>query len=232
VKIAANQLSDMILTEGMYAPNQKLPNETELAEMLGVGRTTIREAIKTLAARGVIAIQRGNGTFVAENPGVVPDPFGFGTVEGKVEFLQEWYATREAYESGIMDLVISNTTDEDIQELHRVLAEQTKIMEDETTMRQYVLEFIKLDQAFHKAIAIATHNSVIQRVQPVVLQVGYFELIGSFGHIMYPHFAENVRIYHNKILDCIEKRDAEGAAIAMKMHMQYSAEGVKLYNLS
>jgi DNA-binding GntR family transcriptional regulator len=130
-----------------------------------------------------------------------------------------------------MELVVANITDEDIRELNRALDEQKKIMADEVTMRLRVLEFIKLDQAFHKAIAVATHNSVIQRVQPVVLQVGYFELIGSFGHLMYPHFKENVRIYHNKILNCIINKDAEGAATAMKMHMRYSAEGVKLYGL-
>ena len=62
----ADKLYELILDEQRYGPGSKLPNENELAEALGVSRTTLREAISFLVAQGVLQIQRGRGTFVAE----------------------------------------------------------------------------------------------------------------------------------------------------------------------
>ncbi len=59
----AERLYTMIVVERRLAPGEKLPNELELSRELGVSRTTLREAIRTLAAQGVLAIQRGRGTF-------------------------------------------------------------------------------------------------------------------------------------------------------------------------
>ena len=51
-------------------PGDRIPNETELSEMLSVSRGSVREAMKVLSALGVIDIQRGNGTFISQ-----PDSF-------------------------------------------------------------------------------------------------------------------------------------------------------------
>ena len=63
---AANRLYTWIVEEGRYPPCTKLPNENELSEAMEVSRTTLREAISYLVAQGVLEIQRGKGTFVAE----------------------------------------------------------------------------------------------------------------------------------------------------------------------
>lgn len=60
----ARLISDRILPEKHYAASEKLPNEHELAQELGVSRTSIREAVKTLVARGLLRVERGRGTFV------------------------------------------------------------------------------------------------------------------------------------------------------------------------
>ena len=57
-------------------PGDKLPNEFELASKLGVGRSTVREAIKILVSRNVVEIRRGAGTFVSAHSGVSEDPLG------------------------------------------------------------------------------------------------------------------------------------------------------------
>ena len=61
----ADTLKKMILEEQVYTAGQKLPNENELSQLLGVSRTTLREAIRILAAEGVLTVKRGCGTFVA-----------------------------------------------------------------------------------------------------------------------------------------------------------------------
>ena len=76
--ILSEQTADRIrqLIERQYKPGDRIPAEMELAEFLGVSRTTIREAVKILCSRNILEIRRGHGTFVCENPGLPADPFG------------------------------------------------------------------------------------------------------------------------------------------------------------
>lgn len=78
----ASKMEEFI-KEQRYKVGDKLPNEFELATELNVGRGTIREAIKLLAARNVVIIQRGKGTFVSENPGLTEDPLGLSFITDK-----------------------------------------------------------------------------------------------------------------------------------------------------
>ena len=61
----ADRLYSQITAEGRLGPGDKLPNEVELSRQLGVSRATLREAIRTLTAQGVLEVRRGKGTFVA-----------------------------------------------------------------------------------------------------------------------------------------------------------------------
>lgn len=61
----ADQLRKSILTNHEYIPGQKLPNENQLSIQMGISRTTLREAIRILVSEGLLRVERGNGTFVA-----------------------------------------------------------------------------------------------------------------------------------------------------------------------
>lgn len=72
-RLGSSRLSDRIVSElerrimsGELRPNERLPTETELAEILGVSRTSVRDAIRTLAARGLVQVRQGHGMVVAE----------------------------------------------------------------------------------------------------------------------------------------------------------------------
>ena len=71
--------SRIVLEKGLTA-GEKLPNEVELARELGVSRATLREAIRTLTAQGVLEVRRGKGTFVAQQVAEMDD-FGFSRLE-------------------------------------------------------------------------------------------------------------------------------------------------------
>lgn len=60
----ARRLYSLIAAEKRFAPGEKLPNELELSQEMGVSRATLREAIQALAAQGVLEVRRGRGTFV------------------------------------------------------------------------------------------------------------------------------------------------------------------------
>ncbi len=71
----ANRIKELILKKKLR-PGNKLPNEMQLAELFGVSRPTIREAVKSLVSQNIIMILRGKGTFVSETPGIASDPLG------------------------------------------------------------------------------------------------------------------------------------------------------------
>ena len=62
----AETLYDMIVVQNKFAPGEKLPNEIELASLLGVSRATLREAVRSLIAQGVLYVRRGRGTFISK----------------------------------------------------------------------------------------------------------------------------------------------------------------------
>ena len=76
----AQRLYNQIVVERRLHPGDKLPNELDLSRELGVGRTTLREAIRDLTVQGVLEVRRGKGTFVSRQAGQVED-FGFSALD-------------------------------------------------------------------------------------------------------------------------------------------------------
>lgn len=73
-KSAEDEIVQLILDQDMQV-GDKLPNEFDLAKQLGVGRSTLREAIRHLAARNVLEVRQGAGTFISGKRGVPEDPW-------------------------------------------------------------------------------------------------------------------------------------------------------------
>ena len=71
------------ILEQPVEPGEKIPNEFELAEKFGVGRSTIREAVKGLVSRGILEVRRGSGTYVINTNPLDIDPLGLGKIENK-----------------------------------------------------------------------------------------------------------------------------------------------------
>lgn len=209
----ANQISDMIFLEKRYGPNDKLPNENKLAEELGVSRTTIREAVKTLVANGVLTVIRGRGTFVTANPSAQNDPFGISYLEDKKNLVLNWFEVRLILEPANVRLVVERASDEEIQE----------IIACEQKTAQLILSgesYAKADQQFHAAIARATHNSVIELMLPAIESSVYDAIHTATYTGTHERAAENALTNHRNIAHFIEQRDADGAALAMYYHIK------------
>jgi DNA-binding FadR family transcriptional regulator len=159
----ANQISDMIFLQKKYKPKDKLPNEHQLAEELGVSRTTIREAVKILVANGVLAIERGRGTFVTDRPDSQNDPLGISYIEDKMKLIRNWFELRLILEPANVRLVVERASDEEIKE---IVAWERRDAELMKTGDPY--EYAEADQRFHAAIAKATHNNVIELMLPSI----------------------------------------------------------------
>ena len=81
----------MYIQEKNIAIGSKLPSEYKLAELFGVGRSTIREAVKSLVTKGILEVKRGSGTFVTSTKRVADDPSGFAQFEDKYRLAMELF---------------------------------------------------------------------------------------------------------------------------------------------
>jgi DNA-binding FadR family transcriptional regulator len=148
----ADQAADALFARiraGEWALGAKLPGETTLAPQLGVGRSTVREAIRQLAGRGILDSRQGSGVYVTA-----------------LEALEDWeqvlrradivtvIEARTAIEVEAATLAATRRTPSDLRVIRRAL-------ELRTTPGQSVEEHVDADMALHRTIVIAAHNEVL-----------------------------------------------------------------------
>lgn len=209
----ANSISDRILLEKRYSANDKLPNEHELAQELGVSRTSIREAVKTLVATGLLRIERGRGTFVADHPHSQDDPFGVSYLEDKKKLAAQWFEMRLIVEPSLVRLACERASDREIEEILACEREAAAIIKQNKN-------FSRADQRFHTAIAKAAHNDVVERMLPAMANAIADILRTSLYSGLQERSRENALVNHHMIARFIKERDADGGAMAMYYHIK------------
>ncbi|WMI82201.1 FadR/GntR family transcriptional regulator [Anaerotignum sp. MB30-C6] len=222
-QMVANELSDMIFLQKLYKPNEKLPNEHDLSAQLGVSRATLREAIKLLAAKGVLTIKRGSGTFVTAPENQTTDVFGLTYLEDKMKLVNSWFEFRLILEPSCIRLAIQNGTPEELQ---AIIDSANRMNALEKGAKE---EVIKEDQIFHIAIATATHNDIIQLIMPSLATAVRDSIITATQIGTDVKSIDNAMTYHGKMAEFIEMGDADGAAMAMRYHL---TKGIKDLNNS
>ena len=130
------------IQEENYQPGDKLPNEYEFSELLGVSRNTVREALRVLVSRNIVTIRQGAGTFVSEKKGVSDDPLGFTMVDDRVKLTKDLLQIRYIIEPSVAALAAQNATPEDLEKLKEILLE----VEALTGQR---MDFTEKDAEFH-----------------------------------------------------------------------------------
>ena len=140
---------------------EKLPNEFELAELFGVGRSTVRETVKSLVSKGVLEVRRGSGTYVIGTNRLEDDPLGLSGFTDKYELALDLCNVRLMLEPEIAMLASENATDEEKAELKRLCDEVENFY-------RAGKNHTKKDQAFHAAIAKASGNSVVESLMPTI----------------------------------------------------------------
>lgn len=147
----ASKLQEQI-SLGQYKINEKLPIEAELMKSFGVGRSSIREAMKLLANSGLLRIQQGVGTFVQEVSGT-QEPMDQRLKRASLKDLDE---VRQLLELKIAEKAAINRTDDDIVAMKQHLANRMK-----TANEGLLEECVEADIQFHIAIAEASKNEIL-----------------------------------------------------------------------
>lgn len=160
-----NSLTEAMLSRQLR-PGDKIPTETELAEELGVGRNSVREAIKILVYLGVLEIRRAEGTFVCEGfSESMIDPMIYGIILDKEDSYENLMELRELIEVGVMQLAMRKMDQEHLGMLEEKLLQ----MKDEIAKGADNFENIFLaDGAFHDMISEMGRNPLVDKINQVV----------------------------------------------------------------
>ena len=191
---------------GILGPGLRLPSERELAEQLGISRSTLRQAITTLVQSGHLTSVRGRGggTFVVQEP-----PLAEGSPSGPVrEDWREVLDARVALECGTVQLAAERLGDEAGAHLESLIER----MDAEGDFEDYR----RADVRFHIAIAEATGTPRLV-AQMTELQGEVSELIMLIAHprVVLAHANEE----HRRLLRCLRKGDGPGAVRVMRHHL-------------
>jgi GntR family transcriptional repressor for pyruvate dehydrogenase complex len=214
--VRSQRLSDKVaeellasVTSGQLEAGNKLPSERELSEQFGVSRTVIREAVRSLAAKGVLEVRAGSGVHVAEvNAASVSDqmnlflrgqaPLDYGKIN----------EVRTTLEIRTARLAAERATEADVAELEASCERMEKVDDVEAASIE--------DVEFHRGVAKATHNELflvmLDSIGGILLEIRRATL-GVPGRL-----EEGAR-YHRRILERIAAHDVDGAGEAMREHL-------------
>lgn len=225
-KKVSDQISEQIkssILAGEFAPGDKLPPERELAEMFGVSRPSVREAINMLSASGFVSSYQGGGTVVKsiiETAAATPlselirreQDRALDVIEVRkgVEAWTSWYAAQRALPDDIRRM-------EEIIEGMRINLEAMTPSEN-------------LDANFHILIAKATHNIVWLHLMQTIFDA-MKEFQQSVWRAVYLTEDDHKRLYqhHRSIFEAIRFKNPEVAREAMIVHLDYAEQRSSIY---
>jgi DNA-binding FadR family transcriptional regulator len=210
----ADQLRAQVLT-GALAPGERLPNESELSVMFGVGRSTVREALRVLSSQHLIVTSRGvsGGSFVAHpDPDKVSDflASSLGLLSGSAAVtVDELLQVRELFEIPAVRLATRNRTEAHLASLRGCVAGD----------RDAIGRGDRLDHnlTFHRVLLEATGNRLLEMMTSPIYTVLRARFTLSSPALA---FWSNLADDHDRILAAVEAGDAEAAAAEMTAHLQ------------
>lgn len=207
----ADQLKAAILS-GRFLPGDKLPSVRELSEQLSVGQPSVREAITSLKAIGLLEIHQGEGTFVAqyESEDLISKIQGYAMLNKKD--VENLYEVRRILEVGAAGLAAKHRTEAALAKIKEAVAQ----MERSITNGDGELH----DWAFHFAIAEATQNPVLVTLMESISERTK-QFLRNAREALFNIGFEKILLQHEAVLNAIEAQDAARAQEAMIQHLNY-----------
>ncbi|WP_021592357.1 FadR/GntR family transcriptional regulator [Actinomadura welshii] len=195
---------------GQLGPGDRLPNERELAASLGVGRITVREAIRQLVAEGYLVSKRGNagGTYVTDL--TQPHRAWIERARREPGWVVDLIEYRTAVETRAAELAAGRRTGDHLAEMKAAI--------DEGTSPASRPAFRQADHRFHVAIAEASGSP---RLRDAIVSARGEMFLPVDQLVFEDHFLQN-REEHTAIMEAIRARDADAARTAAEQHLKAS----------
>jgi GntR family transcriptional regulator, transcriptional repressor for pyruvate dehydrogenase complex len=204
----AKQIESLILKK--LKPGDKLPSERELAEMLQVSRSSIRDAIRGLELRRLVEPRQGAGTIVREiTVESMVNPFA-NALKHRQELVSELLDFRKMLEPPLAARAAIHASSDEISEMEEILQRQEAMLSrGEASIAE--------DAEFHYSVALASGNSVVLKVLDILMDLLRDTRQRSLQLKGRP---QKSLAGHRRILAAIKRHDAEAAKSAMRRHIE------------
>jgi GntR family transcriptional repressor for pyruvate dehydrogenase complex len=208
LEVIVQQIKGQI-KKGILKPGEKLPSERKLADLLGVSRASVREAIQALAFSGYLEVNQGKGTYILEMATKYDEIANFFSEFSNysLDYLME---ARIMLEGEFARLAALNASQEEIDVIERVFNEIASSKDLNT--------FFVKDLEFHLTIAKATHNPIMNGLMNIIGEMLYKETqkIIEISRDTRENTIETTR----ELVQAIKKRNAEQAKELMSKHIR------------
>ncbi len=187
------------------APGDYLPSETELTRNLGVGKSSVREAIKMLQAMGILEVRRGQGTKVREHPSEdALNSMVFQMILAK-GVTKDMLDLRKMFEPAYTVMAMERATPQDLDRIRASVRDLEKALESKVQDSRY-------DLAFHMAVLHSTHNPLVIRIGETMM-----ELFDASIETSMRTLPEVALKDHKAILKAIEEKDEAAVREAIRV---------------
>lgn len=214
---------ELLILRGILRPGERLPSERELSERLGVSRPSLRDAVADLQAQGLLTSRAGSGIFVAEVLGSAFSPALLKLFATHEEAVFDYVSFRRDIEALAAERAARLGSEQDLAVVQAVFDKM-----EASHRRRDAEEEARLDAQFHSAIIEASHNVVMlhmMRSMYDLLREGVF----YNRQVMFSQRTSRAALLdqHRAINDALQARDPEGAAAAVRTHLNYVEQALR-----
>ena len=201
------------IIRGTWAPGEKIPPERLLGQQLGVGRASLREALKALEIMGMIETRLGDGTYVCRRSEFLSRPLLWAITSSSETEVHELVEARRLIEAELAALAAERAGGDDLKRIGSYL--------DKMEVADQPADFLEADIEFHLAIGQAAHNSILLNALHLIRNL----LLDWIGNTLKVEgVAAKALDHHKAIFMAIAKRNPQGARSAMQVHLEDMAK--------
>ena len=198
------------IVSGQWKPADRIPPERDLSQQLGVGRASLREALKALELIGMIESRVGDGTFVCGRSEFLSRPLLWAITGSSLVNVNEIVESRVVLEGETAAFAAQRATAEDLVSIEKHL----ELFDASRADADLLLE---ADLRFHLGIANAAHNQILFNAVQMIRNLMRQWMLVTL-HV--PGLAPKVSVQHRAIFEAVRSGDAQGSREAMYAHLK------------
>lgn len=202
------------IIRGVWRPGDRIPAERQLGRSLGVGRASLREALKALEIMGMIETRLGDGTYVCQRSEFLSRPLLWAITSSSETEVHELVEARKLIETELAGLAANRATAEDLKQIGSQLDRMERSAGNNS-------EFLQADIEFHLALGQAAHNSILMNALHLIRNL-LQEWIGST--LQAEGIAQKAIEHHKAIFMAVAKKNGAAARTAMTLHLDEMAQ--------
>jgi GntR family transcriptional repressor for pyruvate dehydrogenase complex len=198
------------LIRGVWNEGKKIPAERDLCQQLGVGRASLREALKALEIMGMIETRLGDGTYVCKRSEFFSRPLLWAIASGSEADVHELIEARMLIEVELAGLAAERANQADHTKLSELLDRMVKAKKSSH-------DFVQADVEFHLSIARAASNNILLNALQLIRNLLQRWILSAVAVKGVP---EKACAQHKRLLAAIKSRDGVGARKEMRKHLR------------